>query len=83
VTAPLTAGRAACGHAVSGLETVARRRLVSFVSYTGMVNYGTEPTGGAPREAFFVELAEIAASGREPSEEEMTEFYRRHDQFMV
>jgi quercetin dioxygenase-like cupin family protein len=40
-------------------------------------------TPGAPREAFFVELAEIAASGREPSEEEMTEFYRRHDQFMV
>ena len=40
-------------------------------------------TPGAPREAFFVELAEIAASGREPSEEEMTEFYRWHDQFMV
>jgi hypothetical protein len=40
-------------------------------------------TPGAPRDAFFVELAEIAASGREPSEEEMTEFYRRHDQFMV
>jgi hypothetical protein len=31
----------------------------------------------------FVELAELAASGREPSEQEMTEFYRRHNQFMV
>ena len=40
-------------------------------------------TPGAPREAFFEELAEIAASGREPSEEEMTAFYWRHDQFMV
>ena len=39
-------------------------------------------TPGAPRESFFEELAEMA-SGREPSEEEMTEFYRRHDQFMV
>ena len=29
-------------------------------------------TPGAPREAFFVELAEIAASGREPSEKEST-----------
>ena len=40
-------------------------------------------TPGAPRESFFEELAEITASGRKPSEEEMTEFYRRHDQFMV
>ena len=40
-------------------------------------------TPGAPREAYFEELAEIAASGREPSDEEMTELYRRHDQFMV
>ena len=40
-------------------------------------------TPGAPREAYFEGLAEIAASGREPSAEEMTEFYRRHDQFMV
>ena len=40
-------------------------------------------TRGAPREAYFEELAEIAASGREPSEEEMPEVYRRHDQFMV
>jgi len=40
-------------------------------------------TPGAPRESFFEELAEITASGREPSEEEMSEFYRRHDQFMV
>jgi mannose-6-phosphate isomerase-like protein (cupin superfamily) len=40
-------------------------------------------TPGAPREAYFEGLAEIAASGRQPSQEEMTEFYRRHDQFMV
>jgi quercetin dioxygenase-like cupin family protein len=40
-------------------------------------------TPGAPREAYFEGLAEIAASGRQPSEEEMTEFYRQHDQFMV
>jgi mannose-6-phosphate isomerase-like protein (cupin superfamily) len=40
-------------------------------------------TPGAPREAYFEGLAELAASGREPSQEEMTEFYRRHDQFMV
>jgi mannose-6-phosphate isomerase-like protein (cupin superfamily) len=40
-------------------------------------------TPGAPREAYFQGLAEIAASGRQPSQEEMTEFYRRHDQFMV
>src|SRR4029450_13299558 len=40
-------------------------------------------TPGAPREAYFEGLAEIPASGRQPSQEEMTEFYRRHDQFMV
>ena len=40
-------------------------------------------TPGAPREAYFEGLAEIAASGRQPSQEEMTEFYRQHDQFMV
>jgi quercetin dioxygenase-like cupin family protein len=36
-----------------------------------------------PREAFFRELADIVASGRQLSEDEWTEFYRRHDQFMV
>jgi mannose-6-phosphate isomerase-like protein (cupin superfamily) len=40
-------------------------------------------TPGAPREAYFEGLAEIAASGRQPSAEEITEFYRQHDQFMV
>jgi quercetin dioxygenase-like cupin family protein len=40
-------------------------------------------TPGAPREAYFEGLAELAASGRQPSQEEMTEFYRQHDQFMV
>ena len=40
-------------------------------------------TPGAPREAYFEELAEIAATGRELSQEEMTELYRRHDQYMV
>ncbi|HEY6744687.1 MAG TPA: cupin domain-containing protein [Mycobacteriales bacterium] len=40
-------------------------------------------TPGAPREAYFEGLAELAASGRQPSPEEMTEFLRRHDQFMV
>ena len=40
-------------------------------------------TPGAPREAYFEGLAELAASGRQPSQEEMTEFYRQHDQYMV
>ena len=38
---------------------------------------------GAPREAYFAALAEITASGRQLSEEEWTELYRRHDQYMV
>ncbi|MEW2355076.1 cupin domain-containing protein [Spirillospora sp. NPDC029432] len=38
---------------------------------------------GAPREEYFEGLAEIAASGRELSDEEWTEFWRRHDQYMV
>ncbi|MCP2340699.1 cupin domain-containing protein [Actinomadura rupiterrae] len=38
---------------------------------------------GAPREAYFEELAEIVESGRELSEEEWAEIYLRHDQFMV
>lgn len=40
-------------------------------------------TPGAPREAYFEGLAEIAASGRELSAQEMTEFLRSHDQYMV
>ncbi|MCG8919907.1 cupin domain-containing protein [Actinokineospora sp. PR83] len=38
---------------------------------------------GPPREQYFLELAEIAESGRELSAEEWTEFYARHDQYMV
>jgi len=38
---------------------------------------------GAPREQYFEELAEIGASGRELSDDEWTEFYARHDQYMV
>ena len=40
-------------------------------------------TPGAPREAYFEELAEIAATGRRLSDEEWTDLYRRHDQYMV
>jgi mannose-6-phosphate isomerase-like protein (cupin superfamily) len=40
-------------------------------------------TPGAPREAYFEGLAELAASDRSPSPEETTEFLRRHDQYMV
>ncbi|MEW9552964.1 cupin domain-containing protein [Nonomuraea sp. NPDC050783] len=38
---------------------------------------------GAPREPYFEELAEIVGSGRQLSEEEWTDLYRRHDQYMV
>ncbi len=38
---------------------------------------------GTPREAFFSELADIIASGRQLSEEELAAFYQRHDQYMV
>lgn len=38
---------------------------------------------GAPREAYFEELAEIAASGRPLGEQEWADLYRRHDQYMV
>ena len=34
---------------------------------------------GAPREAYFEGLAQVAESGGQPSAEEMDEFYRRHD----
>lgn len=36
---------------------------------------------GAPREAYFAELAEIAASGRRLSGPEWTGLYARHDQY--
>ncbi len=36
---------------------------------------------GAPREAYFAELAEIAASERQLSGPEWTELYARHDQY--
>jgi uncharacterized RmlC-like cupin family protein len=36
---------------------------------------------GAPREAYFRELAEISATGRELSRDEWTELYARHDQY--
>lgn len=38
---------------------------------------------GAPREKYFEGLAEIAASGKRPSEEEMAEFFAAHDTFWV
>jgi mannose-6-phosphate isomerase-like protein (cupin superfamily) len=38
---------------------------------------------GAPREGYFEELADIVGSGRQLSEEEWTDLYRRHDQYMV
>lgn len=38
---------------------------------------------GAPREAYFEGLADIAASGRELTDVERTEFLRRHDQYTV
>ncbi|SEF56527.1 Cupin domain protein [Nonomuraea solani] len=40
-------------------------------------------TPGAPREAYFEELAEIAGTGRQLTPEEWTELYLRHDQYMV
>jgi quercetin dioxygenase-like cupin family protein len=38
---------------------------------------------GIPRERFFTEIAEIHASGRTLSAGEWTEFYARHDQYLV
>jgi hypothetical protein len=38
---------------------------------------------GAPREGFFEALAEIAAAGRRPSDEEMAALYPRHDTYPV
>jgi mannose-6-phosphate isomerase-like protein (cupin superfamily) len=40
-------------------------------------------TPGAPREAYFEELAEIATTGRELTAEEWADLYLRHDQYMV
>jgi mannose-6-phosphate isomerase-like protein (cupin superfamily) len=38
---------------------------------------------GAPREAYFEGLADIGRSGVRPSDEEMAEFYLRHDTYWV
>jgi uncharacterized RmlC-like cupin family protein len=38
---------------------------------------------GPPREEYFRELAEIRASGRQLSDDEWTDLYTRHDQYMV
>jgi mannose-6-phosphate isomerase-like protein (cupin superfamily) len=38
---------------------------------------------GPPREEYFRELAEIRASGRTLSDDEWTDLYTRHDQYMV
>jgi quercetin dioxygenase-like cupin family protein len=38
---------------------------------------------GIAREQYFLELAELAASGRELSDAERAEFLARHDQYMV
>jgi mannose-6-phosphate isomerase-like protein (cupin superfamily) len=38
---------------------------------------------GAPRETYFEALAEIRRSGRTLTEQEWTELYGRHDQYMV
>ncbi len=40
-------------------------------------------TPGAPREAYFEALADIRTNDRQLSDEEWTELFRRHDQFMV
>jgi quercetin dioxygenase-like cupin family protein len=56
----------------------------------GFKNNSDEPASmlilfapGKPRENYFEELAEIARSGRRLSDEEWTELFARHDQFMV
>ncbi|MBE1589303.1 cupin domain-containing protein [Nonomuraea angiospora] len=40
-------------------------------------------TPGAPREAYFEELADISNTGRQLGPEEWTELFLRHDQYMV
>lgn len=56
----------------------------------GFRNDTTEPASflvlfapGVAREDVFRELAETAASGRQLSEQELVDFYQRHDQYMV
>jgi mannose-6-phosphate isomerase-like protein (cupin superfamily) len=51
-------------------------------------NDGAEPASmlilfapGAPREAYFRELADIAAAGRQLSQDEWTALFARHDQY--
>jgi mannose-6-phosphate isomerase-like protein (cupin superfamily) len=60
-------------HGVHGFRNDTRE-LVSFLVLF---------SPGTPREEFFGELAEMAASGRRLSEQEMLAFYQRHDQYMV
>lgn len=38
---------------------------------------------GVPRESYFEELAEVAAAGRRLTDDEWTDLFRRHDQYMV
>lgn len=38
---------------------------------------------GAPRESYFESLARIASSGRQLTDEEWTDLFARHDQYMV
>lgn len=40
-------------------------------------------TPGAPREKYFEGLASLAQAEQRPSEDEMNEFYRRHDNFWL
>jgi mannose-6-phosphate isomerase-like protein (cupin superfamily) len=40
-------------------------------------------TPGAPREGYFEELAEINKTGRQLTDEEWTDLYLRHDQYMA
>ena len=40
-------------------------------------------TPGAPREAYFEELAARAAAGQPFTDAEREDLYRRHDQYMV
>ena len=56
----------------------------------GFRNDTDEPTSflilfapGIARERFFAEIVELRRRGRQPTPEEMTAFYARHDQVMV
>ena len=64
--------------------------LVHETGVHGFRNDGDEETSflilfapGIARENFFAEMAELRRSGRQPTPEEMTAFYARHDQVMV